>query len=624
MGISKIRGLARGLQASGRARVGPGFWSRFVPSAAAISSEGSVALSRGAPPRPQPFMAQADAQPFAALLDAAVAPVADRGTGATAASAQSSEQKPAADTAAADTGAAAPDRAAGAPTPSAGNAVQGAAAPANSAAPQSVSAGATQGAAADQADNGKPVAVPGANDSITLISTASADGTPIQTTHGDGTHHQTAAKNGVTANANQPVIAMPLPTPSAGGGGPNPSSASANAARDANDPAAQDAADAGKNAANDTAAAAVAASIAELSGSGSAGGVTPVPTKPGTDGNDGDKDQQSDSTDAATVSPVASGPQLPSPDGAQPVAAAMVVNAAPDPVPAAAAKPGLTIADAVKGRAKVTVASVATEQTTPTQDDTTDAPGSSSADSGAANASPGPDDASASNLQQAIDQAPAPGANGTAILSQIDFASFGGTEHFGLRGDAATSPNGAAASAAPNGTANAAMAPNFGIFAPGAIAANGAAPAAATPEPAVPLAGLAVAIAGRAQAGSSQFDIRLDPPELGRIDVRLDVDGSGQVRTHVTADRADTLQLLQSQQPQLERALEQAGLKTADNGLQFTLRDQSFTGQDGGSGGQQQATPPMQPVIPDSDTAPINTAQIYARLRFGNGLDIRV
>ncbi|HEV2099057.1 MAG TPA: hypothetical protein VGR45_09045, partial [Stellaceae bacterium] len=82
---------------------------------------------------------------------------------------------------------------------------------------------------------------------------------------------------------------------------------------------------------------------------------------------------------------------------------------------------------------------------------------------------------------------------------------------------------------------------------------------------------------------------------------------------------------LQSQQPQLERALEQAGLKTADNGLQFTLRDQSFSGQNGGSGGQQQqAAPPMQPVIPDSDAAPINTAQIYARLRFGNGLDIRV
>src|SRR5262249_51779087 len=46
-------------------------------------------------------------------------------------------------------------------------------------------------------------------------------------------------------------------------------------------------------------------------------------------------------------------------------------------------------------------------------------------------------------------------------------------------------------------------------------------------EPAIPIAGLAVEIAARAQAGQSRFEIRLDPPELGRIDVRLDIDRSG-------------------------------------------------------------------------------------------------
>jgi flagellar hook-length control protein FliK len=163
--------------------------------------------------------------------------------------------------------------------------------------------------------------------------------------------------------------------------------------------------------------------------------------------------------------------------------------------------------------------------------------------------------------------------------------------------------------------------PNFGIV------ANQAAPAAtlATPGTAaaatVPIAGLAVAIASRAQAGSSQFDIRLDPPELGRIDVRLDVDRDGQVTSHVTVDRADTLQLLQSQQPQLERALEQAGLKTADNGLQFTLRDQSFAGQNGGSGAQPSAA---QLVIPDAEAPVIQATQIYSRAGLGSGVDIRV
>ena len=46
----------------------------------------------------------------------------------------------------------------------------------------------------------------------------------------------------------------------------------------------------------------------------------------------------------------------------------------------------------------------------------------------------------------------------------------------------------------------------------------------AAPTIAVPVAGLAVEIVARAQDGLRRFDIRLDPPELGRIDVRLDVD----------------------------------------------------------------------------------------------------
>src|SRR5205085_3719929 len=63
-------------------------------------------------------------------------------------------------------------------------------------------------------------------------------------------------------------------------------------------------------------------------------------------------------------------------------------------------------------------------------------------------------------------------------------------------------------------------------------------------DAAVPIAGLAVEIATRAQNGDRRFDIRLDPPELGRIDVRLDVDAKGHVTSHLVADRQDTLDLL--------------------------------------------------------------------------------
>ena len=129
--------------------------------------------------------------------------------------------------------------------------------------------------------------------------------------------------------------------------------------------------------------------------------------------------------------------------------------------------------------------------------------------------------------------------------------------------------------------------------------------------------------------GSSQFDIRLDPPELGRIEVQLNVDSNGQVISHITADRQDTLNLLQSQQPQLQQALEQAGLKTSDSAMQFSLRDQSFAGQQQqnqnfAQNGNNSQSNTQQIVIPDSSLSSVDTAQIYSRLNLRGGLDIRV
>jgi flagellar hook-length control protein FliK len=140
----------------------------------------------------------------------------------------------------------------------------------------------------------------------------------------------------------------------------------------------------------------------------------------------------------------------------------------------------------------------------------------------------------------------------------------------------------------------------------------------------VPVAGLAVEIAARAQAGSNRFEIRLDPPELGRIDVRLDVDRDGNVNSRLTVEKSETLHLLQRDAPQLERALQQAGLKTGDGGLQFSLRDQSFAGQNQNPGDQRPGAARI--VVPDPDLPPVETVQGgYGRLlRPSGGIDIRV
>jgi flagellar hook-length control protein FliK len=106
-------------------------------------------------------------------------------------------------------------------------------------------------------------------------------------------------------------------------------------------------------------------------------------------------------------------------------------------------------------------------------------------------------------------------------------------------------------------------------------------------------------IASEAAAGTSRFLIRLDPPELGRIDVRLRFGRDGEVHARLIADRPETVSLLMRDAATLERALNASGMRTAD-GIDVMLRDSSggFARTDGGPGGDRPAAPPYHaPVI---------------------------
>ncbi|MBI4276165.1 MAG: flagellar hook-length control protein FliK [Rhizobiales bacterium] len=153
-----------------------------------------------------------------------------------------------------------------------------------------------------------------------------------------------------------------------------------------------------------------------------------------------------------------------------------------------------------------------------------------------------------------------------------------------------------------------------------AHAAFVAAPAALDHAQGVPFQGIAVEIAAQARNGVNRFEIRLDPPELGRIDVRLDVDRGGNVTSRLLVERAETLDLLRRDATQLERALQDAGLKTSDNGLQFSLRDQAYSQRDDASDGRGARI-----IVADED-APIETATRGYRNfgGLGGGVDIRV
>lgn len=110
------------------------------------------------------------------------------------------------------------------------------------------------------------------------------------------------------------------------------------------------------------------------------------------------------------------------------------------------------------------------------------------------------------------------------------------------------------------------------IAAQAPTAAQGHGTAEGTPTP---LHVLPIEIGLRALAGARQFDIRLDPGELGRVDVNLSISDNGEVTAKMVVDRVETLHLLQRDARTLERAFEQAGLKPSDAGVDISLRDPS-------------------------------------------------
>jgi hypothetical protein len=136
--------------------------------------------------------------------------------------------------------------------------------------------------------------------------------------------------------------------------------------------------------------------------------------------------------------------------------------------------------------------------------------------------------------------------------------------------------------------------------------------------PAVPVNTLAFHIARNVDKGINRFDIRLDPPELGRIDVRLEVDGDARVRVHLVVERAEALDFLQRDARALERALADAGLDTDAESLSFSL-DAGNQGDDDAASGDGPASDPLLSGIADDEPLPSPTHYVSR-----SGVDIRV
>lgn len=136
----------------------------------------------------------------------------------------------------------------------------------------------------------------------------------------------------------------------------------------------------------------------------------------------------------------------------------------------------------------------------------------------------------------------------------------------------------------------------------------------------LPATTIALQMARNLQKGISRFDIRLDPPEMGRIDIRMEVRKDGHVAAHLMVDRPETLDLLQRDARALQQALNNVGLQADGDSLNFTLRDQNsepdrqnFAGGERGGSSEDLTTeePPLAPVY-------------NVNLSANGGVDIRV
>jgi flagellar hook-length control protein FliK len=83
---------------------------------------------------------------------------------------------------------------------------------------------------------------------------------------------------------------------------------------------------------------------------------------------------------------------------------------------------------------------------------------------------------------------------------------------------------------------------------------------------------IAVHLTKAAQNGQDKMTIRLQPPELGRIDIKLDISNEGMIKASIQVDQPATLDLMLRDQKGLEKALSDAGLKTDGGSLSFNLR----------------------------------------------------
>lgn len=155
---------------------------------------------------------------------------------------------------------------------------------------------------------------------------------------------------------------------------------------------------------------------------------------------------------------------------------------------------------------------------------------------------------------------------GNPRASNVSAASLASSPMFGSEGATTTRSDGPTGQLSLSHNAN-------------TTSTNSTAPTVQKPIPQPATNQVFVQLTKAVQNGQNKITVQLRPEELGRVEVKLDIGGDGRVKAMVMADKPETLDLLQKDSRVLERALQEAGLKTDNNSLSFNLQGKEGNGQ---------------------------------------------
>jgi flagellar hook-length control protein FliK len=129
---------------------------------------------------------------------------------------------------------------------------------------------------------------------------------------------------------------------------------------------------------------------------------------------------------------------------------------------------------------------------------------------------------------------------------------------------------------------------------------------------------LGVEIARKIELGEETLRIRLNPIELGRIEVTLNFDDKGSLQAIVRTESAQAMDLLRQDAPELARTLDQAGVRTDAQSFRFENRG----GDTGGQQAQQQHQQNQRGRFAASDDAAGTAEPNYRPIRSDGQVDL--